>query len=135
MAIQGKSLNEFKVGLAKFAKGIDVSVATVHKKIVFEAYTRIIQRSPVDTGRFRASWTIHESTPDTAVKPPGKYSAPTPPQLTFKSSYTIVWINNSLPYALRLEQGWSKQAPQGMVALTELDLTAMVNSMLARIGV
>ncbi len=28
-----------------------------------------------------------------------------------------IWILNSLPYAKRLEYGWSKQAPGGMVRL------------------
>lgn len=32
--------------------------------------------------------------------------------------FTTVYIHNSLPYALRLENGWSTQAPTGMVAVT-----------------
>jgi hypothetical protein len=30
----------------------------------------------------------------------------------------IIYLTNSLPYARRLEYGWSKQAPAGMVRIT-----------------
>jgi hypothetical protein len=32
--------------------------------------------------------------------------------------YTAVYIHNSLPYAVRLEHGWSAQAPAGIIAVT-----------------
>ena len=35
----------------------------------------------------------------------------------YKKDRSII-IQNNLPYANRLENGWSKQAPKGMVALT-----------------
>lgn len=36
--------------------------------------------------------------------------------------YAAIYIHNSLPYANRLEHGWSKQAPLGMVAVTVASL-------------
>ena len=34
------------------------------------------------------------------------------------SDFPVLFINNQLPYGPRLEDGWSDQAPLGMVALT-----------------
>jgi hypothetical protein len=39
----------------------------------------------------------------------------------------VVWLSNNLPYANRLENGWSKQAPAGMVNLTFAELQAQIN--------
>jgi hypothetical protein len=36
------------------------------------------------------------------------------------------WIVNNTPYAERLETGWSSQAPQGIVGLTELEFPQIV---------
>jgi hypothetical protein len=129
MAIPGKNINDFKADLKKFSDSIGVSYETAFKKIILEAYTRIVMRSPVDTGRFRSSWTIQEISPNEAVQAPGHY--PTPPRPdppSLSSPYTIVWINNSLPYAVPLETGWSKQAPQGMVAITAAELAEYINT-------
>lgn len=131
----GKEIGDFKADLKRFAKQIDTDFTTVFKKIVFEAYTRFVQRSPVDSGRFRASWTVQESTPNLTTKAPGSYSgAPPIPPYTVSQPYTIVWIANALPYAERLEFGWSKQAPQGMVRLTLAELTSYINR-IASMGV
>jgi hypothetical protein len=36
-----------------------------------------------------------------------------------------IFLTNALPYAIRLENGWSKtQAPQGMVKLSLAEITA-----------
>lgn len=41
----------------------------------------------------------------------------------------VLWISNNLPYAVRLEYGWSKQAPSGMVRVTLLELGAIVQAL------
>jgi hypothetical protein len=38
------------------------------------------------------------------------------------SAYENCYIQNNLPYAERLENGWSKQAPHGMVKITLYEL-------------
>ena len=126
--MNGKDLKEFHADLDAFAKQIDVDFEIALKKIILECWTRIILRSPVDTGRFRSSWTLQESTPNTTVKPDGKYGSPQVPQIGLKSPYTTVWINNSLPYAERLEFGSSKQAPEGMVRLSGHEVVTFISS-------
>lgn len=86
-------------------------------------------------GRFRANWQIgigalNAVTTDDADKSGG----PTMQRLTLAAKATgagkVVWISNSLPYAQRLEAGWSKQAPAGMVGLTVIDLPGLMGQYL-----
>jgi hypothetical protein len=46
----------------------------------------------------------------------------------------VVHMANNLPYARRLEDGWSKQAPAGMVKLTVQRWQPIANEIIARIG-
>ena len=39
----------------------------------------------------------------------------------------VTYLSNSLPYAVPLENGWSKQAPQGMVKLTAQEFPQYVS--------
>lgn len=42
-----------------------------------------------------------------------------------------IYIANGLPYILRLENGWSKQAPAGMVAITLAELPSLAGQIIA----
>jgi hypothetical protein len=44
----------------------------------------------------------------------------------FKAGDTI-YLTNNLPYIRRLEEGYSQQAPAGMVALTVQEFAQVVN--------
>jgi len=39
----------------------------------------------------------------------------------------VIYLTNNLPYAQRLEEGYSQQAPAGMVALTIQEFQAIAN--------
>lgn len=94
------------------------------RRIVLEVWGRIIVRSPVDTGRFRANWIYSvNATVGGVVQVSGTTEAPAapaePPTLPAGQVLERVhFIQNNLPYARRLEDGYSSQAPTGMVALT-----------------
>lgn len=105
-----------------------------HKAVSVYAYKRIIERSPVCSGRYRASHTIAIGAPNEEVAPPaetnecnGQIRAPSIAEavrtLLGLKPFDIVWINNSLPYASALEYGHSKQAPEGVyeMALQEVE--------------
>ena len=92
-----------------------------------------MRKSPVDYGTFRGNWNvgineINETfQTDFTVKPAkGRYD-----QASFSRGSTVVGaikggeminISNSLPYSMRLEYGWSKQASSGMVRVTLKEL-------------
>jgi hypothetical protein len=106
--------------------------------------------SPVDTGRFRASWQVGENAAPGGIVPPGDYG--TAPPLT-RIGYgqekvgNIYSVHNNLPYAEPLAGGpsfppsWkaagvtgSKQAPAGWVQGIAKDVQGRVTAAAARIG-
>ena len=137
MSDQAANVKEFNANITAFAEAMRVDSRLAYKRIIFDIWRRIIKRSPVDTGRFRASWTINQETPDETVQAPDQksysYKATfDESKLNWTQAYPMLWINNSLPYAERLETGWSKQAPSGVVGLTILEITTFINNVARR---
>ena len=69
-----------------------------------EALARIMNKTPVDTGRARAGWRVAK---------------------TGKLKFTVF---NTVHYIIYLEFGHSKQAPRGMVAITIQELKRLYES-------
>lgn len=113
----------FQADVKKFADKTKLSMDTVVRKVVIDLGQSLVRLSPVDTGRFRGNWMIGVGSPNAAtieaVDPTGSTSMA---RITTAAGGLraggVVYITNSLPYARRLEYGWSQQAPQGMVRLT-----------------
>jgi hypothetical protein len=87
----------------------------------------VAEKSPVDTGRFKNNWmTALDSIDASANARADASGASSRASLTaqvaaWKPGQTI-FITNSLPYAYRLEyDGWSRQAPAGMVRVTVVE--------------
>lgn len=112
-----------------------------HRKIALEAFTRVIMRSPVDTGRFRGNWQISidelkmEDLPLDHIDPTGaNVIAEVREVLETLFAGTVVYLANNLPYAQRLENGWSDQAPAGMVAITVVEFQPIVKQVAKQIA-
>lgn len=97
----------------------------------------VVMKSPVLTGRFRGNWsltigsisnttteTVDPSGGPTIARAQGALSA-----YAAQEGFPMIYIQNSLPYAVPLEDGHSKQAPNGMMALTVAELAALWNGM------
>lgn len=118
----------FKQRFSALLKRTGEKAETVTRKVAFDILSSVMRRSPVDTGRFRGNWmtalgTINTSTSGVADKSGGQALAQGASVLaSFKPGQTI-YMTNSLPYARRLEYGWSKQAPQGMVRLSVVEFS------------
>ena len=121
------------------------------RSAVLETDGLLKSASPVDTGRFRASWQVGENAAGTydagpqqeatgaykdQTEPPGK---PTPPALR-RMNYSkerpgnIYSVHNNLPYAEPLANGSSKQANAGWVQGIAKDVQGRVIAAAARIG-
>lgn len=105
------------------------------KKLGMEIYKRLTLKSPVKTGRFRANWGINFETPfvdidETLRRKDWKWrNALNVSKInSFSEANTQIWICNNMPYANRLEYGWSQQAPNGMVSITLLEMEDWINS-------
>lgn len=91
----------------------------VRRASVLELFKLVIFATPVDTGRLRGNWqTTINSPASTAIGrvDPGGAAAMAEAVANLGSIVDVVWFTNNLPYAERIEyDGWSKQAPEGMV--------------------
>ena len=121
-------MTTFALNLAKQIEAANDKVESIVKVTMIELFNRVIQKSPVDTGRFRANWNCSIGSPDLstsqAIDPSG--SGAISKANSTVVSYTLngqsVFLTNNLPYADRLENGWSKQAPNGMVRLSVMEI-------------
>jgi hypothetical protein len=104
---------------------------------VLETDSLVKQASPVDTGRFRASWQVGENAASGGIAPPGSYGAA--PALT-RIGYSqekvgnIYSVHNNLPYAEPLANGSSKKANAGWVQLVAKDVQGRVRIAADKIG-
>ena len=96
--------------------------------VALTAISRIDMRSPVDTGRFRRNWTLSIGGMDAGTTEAvgsnvaaNNAKADAYPQ----DAFPVIYLQNNLPYAERLENGYSKQAPNGMVGITYAELAAL----------
>jgi hypothetical protein len=128
---------KFKRQVAKWIKTTGIQRQQILKSIAFFLYGRVVELTPVDTGRARASWTlVAGEVADTTVAPErtSERDSPlkTPPSVSeypgrstgFVALANVYTIANSLPYIQPLEEGRSDQAPAGMakVAAAETKL-------------
>ena len=116
----------------KTERKLDLAV----RKISLELFSRVILRSPVDTGRFRANWQVAIGTmPNGTLDLTDASGTATVSKATARSAGVkagdVIYLANNLPYAQRLEDGYSGQAPAGMVGLTVQEF----QSIAAKIGV
>ena len=115
--------NEWDVSPRQLADQLVDDLVDVQKQVVLRLYQVIIQRSPIDTGAYRANHRISVGAPDTGADP----TLVTPPAdvsnvLTTLVPFTTVYVQNNLPYAVPLEDGHSQQAPQGVYMMSRLDV-------------
>jgi hypothetical protein len=104
---------------------------------VIETDSLVKQASPVDTGRFRASWQVGENAAPGGIAPPGDYSGTAPLQrigYQQEEMGNIYSVHNNLPYAEPLANGSSKQASPGWVQGIAKDVQGRVIAAAARIG-
>lgn len=109
--------------LKAFAEKTKADMETVVRKTAFSLGESMVVMSPVDTGRFRGNWQYGADTINTSTGGADDKSGRTALNRIqagirgWKPGQTI-WLTNSLPYGPRLEAGWSKQSPSGMVRVS-----------------
>lgn len=120
-------------------KGMDVIGSAVDKAmraVAMETVSRVMLRTPVDTGRARANWNVSMDAPIDATSDfadwqgalDGNVGTANAADFNFAGRRRALFLANGLPYIERLEAGWSKQAPAGMVALTLAEMQSFVES-------
>ena len=118
-----------KIRLAEVGNYIEGRMDQLMRAAVLETDSRLKQASPVDTGRFRASWQVGENSASGGVAPAGKYDVS---QINKRRKSergqtaqnvlpiqrlgydkekigNVYSVHNNLPYAEPLANGSSKQ--------------------------
>ena len=137
-------MSTFSADVSAFVAKAKGRTDLVVKKIVFDIGTKVVMRSPVGDGslwkyppppgyvggRFRANWQYGFGSIPSGDLPDidasgGASTVRINSGLATSPTAGIHYLVNNLPYAKRLEDGWSSQAPSGMVGLTVLEFQSI----------
>jgi len=142
--------SRFSLDMRKWINGGIANSDAVVRKVILDFGTRLVERSPVGDGtlwkrpppkgyvggRFRANWQYGNlagaglpsgELPDidaTGRASTERLAAGVAGAARMATKHYLV---NNLPYAIRLETGWSKQAPAGMVAITVAEFQPIID--------
>ena len=130
----------FSASINAFADGVPVDLTAFFKKLALELHRKFVAKTPVDKGTARGNWLVAIArAPSGKIDRVDKQSLGSDPgpesftaALTALSSYDAlteqsIFIVNNLDYIGILEHGdHSKQAPQGMVAITVAEFQSIV---------
>lgn len=126
-------MGSFTVDLDRFLGREHAKREDAVKKTATEVFSRVIMRTPVDTGRARSNWTAtigqHTAATTDYADPTGisAISAASAVVSGWNHEQGSVWLSNNLPYIGPLEYGHSKQAPVGMVGVTIAEFDGIAN--------
>lgn len=124
---------KWSIDFEKLAEKIGADLNTTVQESIIHLFNRVVLMSPVDTGRFRANWVCSLNNIDTKTTDSTDVSDAIggiePVVLGMKLGDTV-FLANSLPYAIPLENGWSGQAPSGMVRVSAMQFQADIEAAL-----
>jgi len=144
--------NSFSLDLRAFVDKAKGNLDKVVRGAVLDVAARIVQRSPVGDaslwkdpppkgyvgGRFRANFDAALGAspsniyPD--IDPTGQVSLDRiAAVIPDKAGGNVFYIANNLPYAVRLEDGWSTQAPAGMIGLVVTEWKTIVDDAVGKV--
>lgn len=131
------------------AKG---KATAILRKVALDMFTEVILKSPVGNpslwkhaappgysgGQFRANWQVAiGNIPSGTLQLEDASGTATISKAQAEVSGLqmgqTIWLVNNLPYAQRLEDGWSTQAPEGMVRMTVQRYAAILNAAAATV--
>ena len=115
-------MSTFSIDISKFNDKVKAAGKAGVKRICLDVMYGVIMKTPRDTGRAQSNWFPSVDTPatgtteETVSSAQGVIARNLP---SLEKAYGHIWyLSNNLPYIERLEYGYSKQAPSGMVRLT-----------------
>lgn len=128
--------NTYKQVLARQRKLLEEAPTKARNAAAIAFVARVVPRVPVDTGRARANWNAAAGALDTSTDQERYDPDGTKTALRLKRVINSLpkggslFISNHLPYARRLENGWSQQAPSGFMTLTAAEVAYLAPAFL-----
>jgi len=136
MAAKVTNLAKFNAELEKAAEKIHGDCEKFHKSVCLEVLSRIVLRTPVDTGRARGNWMVEIGRPAVGVldvKGSAGEMASTSinkgiTKLSDIPPFSLVHITNNLEYISYLEYDRrSKQFPEGFLEITLTEMATWLS--------
>lgn len=123
--------------LSKILGRVQTQMETTVRESIREVGHRLVDRSPVDSGKFINNWKGSEGSinTDTSSEPDKSGAASHASVDAVADNWTpgeTVYITSSLPYAERIERGWSGGAPKGVVGLTATEFGDILQEQLRK---
>jgi hypothetical protein len=103
-----------------FTKVVRKDVEKGVKRIALLVLRNLISISPIDTGRFRGNWVVgigNKNNASYAKRTRSSAEKQGASRINQFKPFKTIFISNNLPYARRLNEGWSEQAPANFVSL------------------
>jgi hypothetical protein len=136
-------MSRFTLDLAKAVKNINGEAEKIVRGTIFSVASNIIKGTPVGDptywksspppgytgGSLRGAWQASVNAPKyDKTRPKDKTGAQTIADMTPVALNLIIgqdfYLTNPLPYAYRVEFGWSKQRPNGMLRVAIMQANA-----------
>ena len=109
----------FASDVEAYTKRAGASLDETSRAIVLELFGSVIKDTPVGTGRARGNWQTTIGAPASGTVDrlgESEALADVAQQTASFGAGKVIYLSNNLPYIYRLEyDGWSKQAPGGML--------------------
>lgn len=103
-----------------FKRAVKKDIQNHTKRVALKLLRSLVTESPIDLGRFNLNWLVGLNRKDSRIinrTDLGKTIAISTGGAIIKKhkSFGSIWISNNLPYARKLNQGHSSQAPANFV--------------------
>lgn len=137
-------MGTFALQMAAFIAKTKADSDLVVRAVLMKIDGRLVSRSPVGDasywkskppkgyvgGRFRGSWQMAIGSPASglsrAIDKDGAATIAAHASVVATAKVgDVIFMTNNTPYAKRIEQGWSRQAPIGLVALTVVEFNVL----------
>lgn len=133
--------SQFQVSIDNFAAKVRGKVAGGAQGALSQILLDVIKRTPVDTGEARGNWyvspellyTHSEFKLDKDGLATWQNGIAALAAIDFTKDFKV-YIANHTVYIVRLEYGWSKQAPAGMVRITAAEWSQTVREVFSHAG-
>jgi len=131
-------VGSFHAQMRRYRVNTLVDVDRLRRAVALKLFSAVVMDTPVATGRARANWRASiNHTIDVADDSTNFLTEMSRTEAIVGKSTGAdeLWLSNSLPYIARLEyDGWSKQAPQGMVRKNVARFQRLIKAQLRKAG-
>lgn len=116
-------------------KAVEKKLEKVKRTFAFGLYNKIVEKTPVDTGRAKCNWNVCINKQDSTTN--NEYTKKDLASRIKEAAgileqqgkvEDVIYISNNLPYIEALEHGHSQQAPAGMVGVTLVNAQNILNA-------